>query len=72
MLIVDRIEGEVVICEEEFYEKVALSFTQIRGSVKEGDCLILQDEYYSINVEETARRRKQNALLLEKLLENAL
>lgn len=72
MLIVDRIQGEIAICEDEFLEKVELLLTQIQSGVKEGDCLVLNKQYYKINHEETLRRRKNNALLLGQLLENSL
>lgn len=59
MLIVDRIEGSLAVCEGDQGRKELLLET-LPERVREGDCLRWEDGRWTVDEEETLRRRQQN------------
>ena len=59
MLIVERIEGGVAVCETAEGRR-ELPLTELPAEVREGDCLIRVDGAWKIHREETLRRRQRN------------
>ncbi len=58
MLIVDRIEKELVVVENDDTH-FTIKLFEIRGEVKEGDVLIKCGNVYSVDEEATPKRRQQ-------------
>ena len=59
MLVIDRIEGGIAVCETEDGRR-ELPLTGLPAGVREGDCLVCVDGSWQIDREETLRRRQQN------------
>jgi S-adenosylmethionine:tRNA-ribosyltransferase-isomerase (queuine synthetase) len=57
-LIVDRIEKCYAICENEAKEMVVLKLENLPEGVKEGDCLILNDDEFLVDKLESQNRRR--------------
>jgi len=55
-IIVDRIEGEVAVCEMNG-AMVDIPLEKINGEVREGDILRSDGEHYTVSKEETEQRR---------------
>ena len=59
MLVIDRIEGGIAVCETEDGRR-ELPLAGLPAGVREGDCLVCVDGIWQIDREETLRRRQQN------------
>lgn len=59
MLVIDRIEGGIAVCEAEEGRR-ELPLSELPAEAREGDCLVLVDGVWQIHREETLRRRRQN------------
>lgn len=57
--IVDRIEGNIVVCEDGNLNIIEMRIDSILGDVKEGDVITADSDRYMVNKEETAKRKKQ-------------
>lgn len=57
--IVDRIEGNIVVCEDDNLNIIEMRIDSILGDVKEGDVITADRDRYMVNKEETAKRKKQ-------------
>ena len=64
MLIVDRIEGSVAVCEDEKANPIRIGLDQLPENVSEGDVLVQHEGQYQIDISATAGRR---ARLREKM-----
>lgn len=60
-LIIDRIEGDIAICEDSGKNHLDIPMADISGSVKEGDLLYRNSNGsgYVVDSEETERRRRE-------------
>ena len=58
-VIIDRFEGNYVICEKEDRTMINIAKDKIPNIAKEGDVLIIIDSSIIIDKEETATRKKQ-------------
>lgn len=59
MLIVDRIEGDIAVCEQEG-RLVDIPLSSIKGLVREGDVLsLLAQDLYCVDAAATVERRKR-------------
>ena len=67
ILIVDRIEGDLAICEDETRALRPIPLSQLPKGVREGDCLRPEGDGYAIDKEEAARRRAFNKDLFDRL-----
>ena len=68
MLIIDRIEGDIAVCERPDRTMVHIKLSELPAGVREGDCLAVDSGAYIVDTEETARRRKQNSDKFARLL----
>ena len=59
MLVIDRIESGIAVCETEDGRR-ELPLAGLPAGVREGDCLVCVDGSWQIDREETLRRRQQN------------
>lgn len=59
MLVIDRIEEGIAVCEGG-EGRVELPVQSLPDGAQEGDCLYLQEGVWQIDREETLRRRQQN------------
>lgn len=59
MLVIDRFEGNIAVCEEDGGTFRNISRDQLPPESREGDCLEVQDGAYHVNREETQRRREE-------------
>ena len=57
--IVDRVEGEIAVCERDDLKFFDISLVELPQDVKAGDCLVLSDGVWSVDVDETATRRQR-------------
>lgn len=58
-VIVDRVEGDYVVCEKDNKEMMNIKRDKIPSHVKEGDVLIIDGNSITIDIEQTYRRRKK-------------
>ncbi|UYO61779.1 DUF3006 domain-containing protein [Acetobacterium wieringae] len=58
-VIIDRFEGDFVICEKEDRTMMEISRISVPGNAKEGDVLIIEDEEIVIDHEATEQRRRE-------------
>nr|WP_314460570.1 DUF3006 domain-containing protein [uncultured Clostridium sp.] len=66
--IIDRIERNIVICEEESGSKVKFSLEDIPKEAREGDVLLNINGAFQIDGEETDRRRQKMREKLNRLI----
>lgn len=57
--IVDRLEGNIVVCETEDGKMSNISLEAVNGNPKEGDVLVLNNSKYQIDIEITLKRKKE-------------
>jgi len=57
MLIVDRIESNIAVCEDENKNMININLEEFAESPKDGDVIELIDGKYIINNEETEKRK---------------
>ena len=69
MYIVDRIEGEYVVCEREDKSLVDLEKALFPAEVKAGDVVRMEDGRYHICIEETKKRADRIKALMNSLWE---
>lgn len=55
--IVDRIEGEKIIIESQSGEIIIITKDDTRGTIKESDVLVKEDNKFVVNYEETEKRK---------------
>lgn len=67
LLIIDRFEGEFAVCENEDGKVSNIHISKLEKSADVGSVLILIDEVYSPDEDETLKRKQQNISLTEKL-----
>ncbi|MBD7911820.1 MULTISPECIES: DUF3006 domain-containing protein [Clostridium] len=63
--IVDRIEGDYFVIESPNGEIIDVSKDKIKGYAKDGDCLILKNNYFFIDKEATLKRKEEIARKME-------
>ena len=69
-IVVDRIEGEAVICEREDEQFITLDRTLLPADVAEGDCLLQIEGVWMLDKEETERRLEEVQQYLKCIFEN--
>ena len=57
MLYVDRIEEEIVVCEDENGRMVCIDMANFDTQVREGDCVVPNGDRYAVDVQATKARR---------------
>lgn len=57
--IVDRVEGEIAVCERDDMKFFDILLAELPQDVKAGDCLVLSDGVWSVDVDETAMRKQR-------------
>ena len=67
-IVVDRITGEIAVCEEPNRTMREIPLALLPPQVSEGDCLYISEGVYYIDKDETLRRREQNVQRLKRLL----
>lgn len=58
LYIVDRTEGDYIVIESSYGEMINVKKDKVNGNAKDGDCLILKNDYFFIDNEATLRRRE--------------
>lgn len=66
-LIVDRISQGIAVCELGDGSFISIPLEKLPPEVEEGDCLTEMDGVYSIDTEETHRRREYLQSMLKRL-----
>lgn len=66
--IIDRIEQEMVICENENGSMEKISLKEIPGEAKEGDVLLKINGAFQVDREATNRRRQKMREKLNRLI----
>lgn len=66
-LIIDRFEGNFVVCEKENREIINIERNKIPSSANEGDVISLENKIFIIDVEETNIRKERISKLLNDL-----
>ena len=57
--IIDRLEGDYVVCETYDGFMMEIKLNKIHGSFKEGDVLFKEGEFFKVSEELTKERRKR-------------
>ena len=65
---IDRFEGEFAVLEDENRNMIDVPKALLPEEAKEGDVLILSNDLYLVDQEETMRRRQDVQKRLERLL----
>lgn len=66
---VDRIEGDIVVMIGDDGKIVKVTLSTLKIDVKEGDCLLLIDGGYRLDIEETRKRRSDIATFQDELFQ---
>jgi 3-phosphoglycerate kinase len=67
--IIDRIENKIVICEnQETKEMEKFKIDQFPEDIKDGDVVILENEKFKIDKEESKTKKQQIEELMKKLM----
>lgn len=70
-LIIDRFEGDYAICERADKTKIDILRKNMPSTLKEGDCIILnEDQSITFDEEETKAREKRIKSLMDSLFED--
>lgn len=69
--VIDRFEGTVAVLEDEAGGTSAVPRDSLPPAAREGDVLRLKDGVYTLDPEETARRRERMLALLRRLRERS-
>ncbi|GAA0127445.1 MULTISPECIES: DUF3006 domain-containing protein [Clostridium] len=57
--IIDRFEGEFAVCEKSDRNMVNIKIKNLPKNAREGDVIILKNDIFHIDIEETIKRRKE-------------
>ena len=68
-IIIDRFEGNYVVCEKEDKTMMDILKTKVPFEAKEGDVLILHNNMFTIDIDETEKRHRKVEKLTEGLWE---
>ncbi|MFB5253678.1 DUF3006 domain-containing protein [Bacillus mycoides] len=66
--IIDRFEGEIAVIEIN-NSTINVLKSKLPSTAKEGDVLIIDDDNYTIDKDETTKRRREVQDLMDKLFE---
>lgn len=67
--IIDRIENNIVICENQETKKMEnFKIDQFPEGIKDGDVVILENEKFKIDKEETKTKKQEIEELMKKLM----
>lgn len=67
--IIDRLEGDLALCEDELKKIITIPRSQLPDGLKEGDIVMEKEGVYTSDPEETARQRKEMRKKLMDLFE---
>jgi hypothetical protein len=70
MVVIDRFEGDFAVCEKEDRTMFNIKRNKLPNNAKEGDVLIIQGDLITINITETARRKKFAQELADNISQN--
>ncbi|MCK9216967.1 MAG: DUF3006 domain-containing protein [Firmicutes bacterium] len=68
-VIIDRFEDDYAVCEKENRDMIDIEIKKLPANVKEGDVLIINGEYITIDTIETKKKRKEIRSLMDDLWE---
>ena len=67
--IIDRIEGNIVVCENQETKKMEnFKIEQFPKGIKDGDIVVLKDEKFENNKSETKNQKEKINELMKKLM----
>lgn len=67
--IIDRIENKIVVCENQNTKKMEkFKIEQFPEGIKDGDIVILENEKFKIDREETKTKKQEIEELMKKLM----
>lgn len=66
---IDRISGEIAVCEDENGDSVKLKVSELPEGAREGDILFKESDAWCIDVKESSERRRIMADKLNRLIE---
>lgn len=67
--IIDRIEENIVICENQETKKMEqFNKEQFPNNIKEGDIVYLEENKFKVNLNETDKKKKEIEELMKKLM----
>ena len=65
--IVDRIEGSIIVVEDQDGNIVNLNKNKVNGQIKEGDCLREENKKFFLDIEKT----KEREIKIEKVMKGS-
>lgn len=66
-VVIDRFEGNYVVCESEDGSMINIEAAKLPLKSKKGDVLSINGDYITVDVEETVTRKKRMEQLLDDL-----
>ena len=64
---VERIEENIALCEDDLGKTVKLRLDELPENIREGEIIVLTENGYTIDSDETSSRRKKMAEMQKKL-----
>lgn len=68
-VVIDRFEGAFAVCEKENREMINIEKFRIPSEAKEGDMLIIEQDFIAIDKEGTEKRKSEIQKLMDDLWE---
>ena len=68
--IVDRIEGSIIVVEDQNGNITNLNKNKVNGQIKEGDCLRKENEKFFLDIEKTKERKIEIEKLMKGMWED--
>ncbi len=66
-VVVDRFEGDYAVCEKEDRTMINVERKKLPSGVKEGDVLLIERDYITIDIGHTDTRRNEVEKLMDEL-----
>lgn len=66
---IDRISGEIAVCEDDNGDSVKLKASELPKGAREGDILFKENDAWCIDVKESSERRRVMSDKLNRLIE---
>lgn len=66
---IDRISGEIAVCEDDNGDSVKLKASELPKGAREGDILFKENDVWCIDVKESSERRRVMSDKLNRLIE---
>jgi len=70
-LAIDRFEGDYAVCERDDRTMMNVSKSKLPAGAKEGDVIVLNGDSYTVDANETSKRKKLAEKLMKELFKHS-